>query len=110
MMDAHSGKLTGGLIRLGESDNVLVAPGPVAAGPAVIAGGGELKVIRPVTLGHKLAARDICKGEKIVKYGVPIGSATEDIPAGSHVHVHNMKSDYTATHSLAETAKGAGDA
>lgn len=109
-MDAQSGKLTGGLIRLGAHDNVLVAPGPIAAGRAMIIGGGELDVIRPVTLGHKLAACDIRRGEKIVKYGVPIGSATEDIPAGAHVHVHNMKSDYTATHSLAETAKGGRDA
>lgn len=104
-------KLTGGLIRLDDRDNVLVAPGPVPAGPAKIAGGGGiLQVLRPVTLGHKLASRDIRKGEKITKYGVSIGSATGDIPAGAHVHVHNMQSDYTATHSLTETAKGEADA
>lgn len=109
-MRDKANSFTGTLIRLGEADNVLVASGPVTAGQAMTASGEELQVAKPVTLGHKLAARDIRKDEKIVKYGVSIGSATEDIPAGMHVHVHNMKSDYTATHSLTETAKGDRDA
>lgn len=98
------------LIRLGPDDNVLVAPGPVEEGPAQISGGDVLQVISAVSLGHKLAARDILSGEKIIKYGVSIGSATVDIPAGAHVHVHNMKSDYTATHILDQTAKGGSNA
>jgi hypothetical protein len=51
-----------------------------------------------VGLGPKLAARDIAPGEKIIKYGVPIGSATIAIPAGGHIHLHNMKSDYLPTY------------
>lgn len=41
--------------------------------------------------GHKYAARDIKKGEKIIKYGFPIGVATENIKAGEKVHSHNLK-------------------
>ena len=37
-------------------------------------------------------------GEKISKYGAPIGSMTLATPKGGHVHLHNMKSDYIATH------------
>ena len=43
--------------------------------------------------GHKYARRDIAKGENIVKYGQPIGHATEDIKAGEHVHTHNVKTN-----------------
>ena len=43
--------------------------------------------------GHKYALRDIKKGENIIKYGNPIGHATEDIPAGAHVHTHNVKTN-----------------
>ena len=43
--------------------------------------------------GHKYALRDIKKGENIIKYGNPIGHATEDIPAGAHVHTHNAKTN-----------------
>ena len=43
--------------------------------------------------GHKYAVRDITKGENIIKYGYPIGHATEDIKAGEHVHTHNLKTN-----------------
>ncbi len=41
--------------------------------------------------GHKFALKNIAKGEKIIKYGMPIGYATEEIARGSHVHTHNVK-------------------
>lgn len=43
--------------------------------------------------GHKYALFDIKKGENIIKYGFPIGHATEDIAAGAHVHTHNVKTN-----------------
>lgn len=43
--------------------------------------------------GHKYAARDIKNGENIIKYGQPIGHATQDIQKGQHVHSHNMKTN-----------------
>ena len=48
--------------------------------------------------GHKVARNAITSGSKILRYGLSIGSATEDIAAGSHVHTHNIKSDYLASH------------
>lgn len=44
-----------------------------------------------VPFGHKVALRPIAAGEAVVKYGVAIGVATESIPAGAHVHVHNCR-------------------
>ena len=44
-----------------------------------------------VPAGHKIALRAIAKGEKVVKYGFPIGEATVDIAAGEWVHVHNVR-------------------
>ena len=41
--------------------------------------------------GHKIALCDIEKGADIIKYGYPIGYATEDIKKGDAVHSHNMK-------------------
>ncbi len=43
--------------------------------------------------GHKYALRDISQGENIIKYGQPIGHATEDIKKGDHVHTHNVKTN-----------------
>ena len=55
--------------------------------------------------GHKYALRDIAKGENIIKYGNPIGHATEDIKKGEHVHTHNVKTNLSdkLTYSYEET-------
>ena len=44
-----------------------------------------------IPLGHKLALREINKGDTITKYGQDIGKAVADISSGEHVHVHNVK-------------------
>jgi altronate hydrolase len=43
--------------------------------------------------GHKIAVRDIKKGEDVIKYGFPIGHATEDIKKGDQVHTNNLKTN-----------------
>ena len=43
-----------------------------------------------VPYGHKIALRDIAKGEPIMKYGESIGCASHDIKKGDYVHIHNM--------------------
>ena len=50
-------------------------------------------VIIDLKSGHKYADCDIKAGENIVKYGCPIGHATEDIKKGDHVHTHNTKTN-----------------
>ena len=42
--------------------------------------------------GMKYALCDIAAGEKVMKYGFPIGAAPADIKAGEKVHTHNLKS------------------
>lgn len=43
-----------------------------------------------VPFGHKFALADIAAGAPVVKYGAVMGTATTHIPAGSHVHIHNV--------------------
>ena len=86
------------LILLHPDDNVLICIAPIAAGERVAVGDLELRALEDVDVGHKLARRPIAPGEGILKYGAPIGSATQAIAAGEWVHVHNMKSDYIPTH------------
>lgn len=69
---------------------------PGAAVPGKIQSNGsplQLDVLDRVPLGHKVALRDLKAGEQVVKYGVVIGRATQDIRAGQHVHVHNVKGE-----------------
>ena len=88
------------LLLLDERDNVLVVVKLIRAGETVAVAGAKVRVARDLPLGHKLARRAIAAGEKVVKYGAPIGSATAPIAVGAHVHVHNVKSDYTPTYHL----------
>jgi len=53
----------------------------------------EVRVKQTLPMGHKIALEDIRKGEKIVKYGVPIGTASRGIGLGEYVHIHNVRSD-----------------
>ncbi len=78
------------LVQITPKDMVAVALQPLTAGEAVDYGAGTVTPLQDIPMGHKVALRDIAKGEPVIKYGFPIGSATEDIPAGGHVHVHNI--------------------
>lgn len=44
-----------------------------------------------IPIYHKVAVVDIKQGEFVIKYGEHIGYAMQDIYAGDHVHVHNIK-------------------
>lgn len=44
-----------------------------------------------IPYGHKIAVTDIPLGAAIVKYGQRIGVASQAIPIGGYVHVHNME-------------------
>jgi len=89
-------------ILLSPLDNIVVLTRSMEAGGSVGLGSGTYTLEHALGLGHKLACQDIGRGEKIFKYGAPIGSATRDIAEGEHVHLHNMKSDYLPTFTLEE--------
>ena len=78
------------MVRITSRDTVAVALKPLKAGETVSFGEGELLLKEDLPMGHKAALRDIRKGEPVIKYGYPIGEATQDIPAGNHVHTHNL--------------------
>ena len=46
-----------------------------------------------VPVYHKVAVRDIKRGDRILKYGEKLGVATQDIKLGEHVHVQNLDSE-----------------
>lgn len=94
------GDSDGRLLLLDTADNVLVATARIRAGEGIMVDGAQIILPADLLIGHKIARQPIAAGAKIVKYGSPIGSATEGIAAGAHVHVHNVKSDYTPTYHL----------
>lgn len=79
-------------IRLNPADNVVVARKDVETGITVAEEG--FTTVTPVPAGYKAAARDIKKGEQILKYNTCIGFAAEDTPAGTMMHSHNILFDH----------------
>jgi altronate dehydratase len=80
-------------IVISAQDNVATALEPLDAGQTIQAGASTIAVIEPIPRGHKVALRAIPEGDVVVKYGSPIGHASADIAAGTHVHIHNVASD-----------------
>ena len=80
------------VFQIHEKDNVAVAVSPVAKGETVTVGSKTFSVSADIPAGHKIAIALIAKGQDVIKYGFPIGTAKEDIPVGAWVHTHNVQS------------------
>lgn len=78
------------LIQIHPDDNAAVALHPVDQGEVVTAGAWSVKAAEKIPQGHKIALRPLAAGDQVIKYGVPIGHALQDIPEGSWIHTHNM--------------------
>ncbi len=98
-----------GILQIHADDNVCVATQPLAAQTCIELDGVSFTLKTDVRLGAKLALRAIARGEKIIKYGEPIGSATQDLQVGDYVHTHNMQSDYLPTFETGEFLDNQGD-
>jgi len=80
------------ILVISERDNVATALQILEPGLRLELHGAVVAVQEAIPSGHKIALRTIRAGEAVVKYGSPIGLATAEIPAGAHVHTHNVAS------------------
>ena len=76
-------------IKINSADNVAVMLDNIQKGTEIFGA----TVADNIPRGHKMALHSIAKGQNIIKYGYPIGHATEAIAAGQHVHTHNLRTN-----------------
>ncbi len=81
---------TDALLVLDAADDVAVARRVLVPGEVITVGDTKLTVRDEVTIGHKIALRDIATDTPVTKYGYQIGLARQPIKAGQHVHLHNL--------------------
>ncbi len=96
--------------QINATDNTAVVLEDVAAATRMTVVGSSTRNItlnESIQNGHKVALVDIPAGGAIVKYGVAIGYATQDISAGDWVHLHNCASRYDERSSSLDTYTGA---
>jgi hypothetical protein len=91
-----------GLLLMSPEDNCLIARVELKAGDTVSIDGHPVTLPGDVHLGHKVARRDLAQGDKVLRYGAIIGTATAPIAIGAHIHTHNLESDYIPTYTLGE--------
>ena len=79
------------LLMLAPGDDIAVALEDLAPGEQLEEPSGRpLTVRNRVPRGHKVAVRDVAEGSPVHKYGQVIGVTTVPVPAGEHVHTHNL--------------------
>jgi altronate hydrolase len=75
------------IIRLHPNDDVAIARAQLMSGTQL---DGGLAVIGLIPAGHKIALRDIGKGQPVRRYNQIIGFASKPIAKGQHVHLQNL--------------------
>ncbi|MBO1510172.1 UxaA family hydrolase [Metabacillus bambusae] len=80
-------------IKINELDNVAVAIRHLEENEKLEVDGETIQLKEAVAKGHKFSLKFIKTGENILKYGFPIGHATDDIDVGTWVHSHNTKTN-----------------
>ncbi len=86
-------------IQLHAKDNCIVALRSLAKGEEIQGEGFRLIVDEPISAGHKMAISLIAAGTDVLKYGWPIGVATQAIEAGRHIHDHNLRCEHAMDYS-----------
>jgi altronate hydrolase len=76
------------VLLLNAADDVLIALRPISKGERLRDG---LVAQDDVPAGHKVARRELAKGDSIRRYNCPIGAASANILAGAHIHLHNVE-------------------
>jgi hypothetical protein len=93
--------LTSRLLLMSPDDNCLIARMPLSAGLEVAIDGVPVILPEFIQLGHKVARRALAPGDRVLRYGAPIGTITAPVAIGAHIHTHNLASDYIPTYTLA---------
>ena len=90
------------VLLLHPQDNCLIACTPLATGTRLRLDRGEITLSQDVALGHTIARQTLRSGDKVLRLGAVIGSVTREVSPGEHLHLHNLKSDYLPTYTLAD--------
>lgn len=80
-------------LKINPADNVAVAIQALNAGEYITIDGQEIEVLQDTPAGHKVMLTDLHKGEDIIKYGYPIGHATEELKKGQWVNENQIKTN-----------------
>jgi altronate hydrolase len=79
------------VLQVHPNDNVLVALTDLKKGDVIEFNGTSYTLQEDVKAKHKFFTTDLKKGDKIIMYGVLVGTAQTDLPKGSWMNTENTK-------------------
>lgn len=81
-------------IQLHPHDHVAIAIRRLDIGQTFCVGDTVVTCADAIPPGHKVAVVAIVAGTKVLKYGQSIGTASQPVQPGQHVHSHNLVDDH----------------
>ena len=91
-----------GVLLMAAADNCVIARTALKNGQQVLIDDVAVALFQDIDIGHKVARRALAVGDKVLRYGAIIGSVTQPIAIGEHIHTHNLESDYIPTYTLGQ--------
>lgn len=79
------------VLKVHPNDNVIVALDELKAGEEIAFNGALVRLQQDISPKHKYNQADLKIGDEVVMYGVLVGKAAQDIPAGSWINTFNVK-------------------
>ena len=79
------------VLKVHPADNVIVALSDLQKGETVGFQGAEYVMQDPITAKHKFFQQSMQAGDDVIMYGVLVGKAQSDIPAGGLMNTENVK-------------------
>ena len=92
-------------IKINECDNVIIALRDYKKDEVIDLEDKKITLLEDINRGHKIAIKNINKGDNVIKYGLPIGYALEDIKVGTWIHTHNTKTNLKDLNTYSYTPK-----
>lgn len=86
------------LFAMSPKDNCYVVKEKITQGTPFLIADKKFIAKNDIGIGFKIANQNIKQGEKIIKQGIDIGSATTNIEIGTVIHTNNLKSNYIPTY------------
>jgi len=79
------------IVKIHPKDNAVVALTDLQKGEVLQLENEKYVLTDAIKAKHKFASRDLAKGADIIMYGVLVGKAQHDIPAGGMINTFNVK-------------------
>ena len=84
-------------LKINAADSVVVCLQAKKKGEMIDVDSRQIVINQNTPAGHKILIKDTAKGEDIIKYGYPIGHASEALKAGDWVNENNLKTNLSGT-------------